>query len=429
MKKIFALLTVVLLCLAFVACGDTDNTPPSESGACTHQNMTWNTKEPTCTKEGLRDGDCPDCGEYISEKLPAKGHVTVDGVCSGCNTVFISNYEEFVAFAQRVNNGTTYSGTKIELLADIDLKGEEWTPIGTEEHPFSGYFMGNNHKITNLSITQSHLRAGLFGYIVGYVKQLHVSGNITTDAYYVGMVAASAGSSSECSASGTINVTKRENTQNKDTYIGGVFGIGNATRCYSDVDMTVVRHMHTNIAVGGVVGKTSYAQYCYSLGDISVAGYGSNVCVGGVIGEITENTNGVSSIIECYSKGDIEVMASGANAAHGYVGGILGYGSAYMKTTISSCFAFGDIELKGTPNATDCYAGAIAGKFRNQKAYENCYYSAEQDIDAPNITKDSEQETSDKFLISASFQKSGIKLSSNWIIVDGSLPTLAVFAK
>ena len=428
MKKILALLMLTLLCLAFVACGDSEGTAPSDNGACTHPNMSWNTKEPTCTKEGARSGDCPDCGEYISEKLPAKGHEIVDNMCAGCNTYYINNYDEFLAFAQSVNNGKTFSGVKVELLADIDLKNQEWTPIGTEEHPFSGHFMGNNHKITNLSITQSHIRAGLFGYIAGYVKQLHVSGNITTDAYCVGMVAASAGGSTECSASGTINVTKRENTQNKETYIGGVFGIGNAIRCYSDVDMTVVRHMHLEIVVGGVVGQTDYAQYCYSLGDISVAGYGSHVCVGGVIGEITEFNNGVTSIIECYSKGDIEVMASDANAAYGYVGGILGYSSAYMKTTISSCFAFGDIELKGTPNATACYAGAIAGKFRGQKIYENCYYSAEQDIDAPNITKASEQETSDKFLISASFQKSGIKLSSNWIIVDGSLPTLAVFA-
>lgn len=430
MKKILALLMLTLLCLAFVACGDSEGTAPSDNGACTHENTEWNTKEPTCTMEGARSGDCPDCGEYIFEKLPAKGHIMVDGACTGCQGVFINNYEEFLAFAQKVNSGTTFSGAKVELLADIDLKGEEWTPIGTEEHPFHGNFIGNNHKITNLSITKSYVHAGLFGYVGGYIRGLNVSGTITTDAYHVGMVAGFGGNSSECSASGTITITERSNTQNKETYIGGVFGMdGNAAYCYSDVDLTVARNMHTTVAVGGVVGKASYVQSCYSLGDVSVVAYGNNVCVGGIIGEITEFNNGVTSIVECYSKGDIEVMASGASAAHGYVGGILGNSMAQMKTTISSCFVLGDIELNGTPDTTDCYGGAIAGKFRGQKIYENCYYSAEQDLTAPHITKGTEQEISDKIIITASFQQNSAKLGSNWTIKEGSLPTLKLFEK
>ena len=33
-------------------------------------------KEPTCTEEGYVKGVCPDCGEYVSETIPARGHNT-----------------------------------------------------------------------------------------------------------------------------------------------------------------------------------------------------------------------------------------------------------------------------------------------------------------------------------------------------------------
>lgn len=42
----------------------------------------------------------------------------------------ISSAQELRAFAENVNNGNNYSGEYVELTTDIDLREEEWTPIG-----------------------------------------------------------------------------------------------------------------------------------------------------------------------------------------------------------------------------------------------------------------------------------------------------------
>lgn len=63
----------------------------------------------------------------------------------------IATPEQLKDFAADVNNGTDYSGKVVKLTADIDLAGEEWAPIGTAEHPFSGTFDGNGKTITGLT--------------------------------------------------------------------------------------------------------------------------------------------------------------------------------------------------------------------------------------------------------------------------------------
>jgi len=63
-----------------------------------------------------------------------------------------------------------------QLIADIDLAGEEWTPIGDIDQPFLGNFNGNGHTISNLTITESHMGFyGLFGYLKGDVENLKIS--------------------------------------------------------------------------------------------------------------------------------------------------------------------------------------------------------------------------------------------------------------
>lgn len=79
----------------------------------------------------------------------------------------IQNAEQLKAFRDNVNAGNTFAGKTIELTADIDLNNTEWTPIGTNEHPFSGSFDGQNHTVSNLKITNAGSYNGLFGKVVG----------------------------------------------------------------------------------------------------------------------------------------------------------------------------------------------------------------------------------------------------------------------
>jgi len=76
----------------------------------------------------------------------------------------IKTLDDLKAFRQAVNDGNTYAGEVVSLLADIDLNGEEWSPIGGESIYFAGEFDGNGHVISNLKQTTG-ARMGFFGLV------------------------------------------------------------------------------------------------------------------------------------------------------------------------------------------------------------------------------------------------------------------------
>ena len=64
----------------------------------------------------------------------------------------IANYEQLKAFAARVNGGEKTLNAK--LTEDIVCENADgtpatdWTPIGTEDKPYTGTFDGQGHTIT-----------------------------------------------------------------------------------------------------------------------------------------------------------------------------------------------------------------------------------------------------------------------------------------
>lgn len=80
-------------------------------------------------------------------------------------TLNINNPADLKHFRDKVNGGTSYSGKTIALKADIDLKNEEWTPIGTDGKKFEGTFDGNSKTISNLANT-------LFGTVTGTISKV-----------------------------------------------------------------------------------------------------------------------------------------------------------------------------------------------------------------------------------------------------------------
>ena len=66
--------------------------------------------------------------------------------------------------------GYDYAGKYIALKNDIDLSGEDWTPIGDTSHTFAGIFLGKGYVISNLTIGSQDAPAdvayaGLFGAV------------------------------------------------------------------------------------------------------------------------------------------------------------------------------------------------------------------------------------------------------------------------
>ena len=117
--------------------------------------------------------------------------LTIDGVYyeDYMKRTFITTAEQLVAFANEVNvNKNAYTGKTVYLMADIDLAGIDWEPIGqTGNCTFNGVFEGNNHTISNLSVDSedqagANYSSGLFGWVEshtaghGHIKNVKIAG-------------------------------------------------------------------------------------------------------------------------------------------------------------------------------------------------------------------------------------------------------------
>lgn len=105
----------------------------------------------------------------------------------------IATVEDLQQFARAVDAGD-YDGKTdavVELAADLDLTGIEWTPIGSTvnedgevEHCFSGKFYGNGYTISNLDFSENYGKTeypsfGFFSEVHGAeISGLTIQGNL-----------------------------------------------------------------------------------------------------------------------------------------------------------------------------------------------------------------------------------------------------------
>ena len=268
----------------------------------------------------------------------------------------IWSIEDLVAFSQSVNEGTknyencyvvlkktldfesifSYSdyttkeydiylggdGT-VELKTQLSKEGNGFIPIGNEQKFFGGIFDGKYHEIKNIYENTTGY-AGLFGYINTssvIIKNLGISGNITT----TGEVA------------------------------GGIIGWANMNKvinCYNSANIT------SKGQSGGIIGRTNYANTeiynSYNKGEITGGNSG-----GGIIGQ-AYGTVGTVKIYNCCNYGKI----MGADT-----GGIIGNTRNGIGTPnyLYNCYNTGEIAGSHTK-------GAILGSDQYNKEAQNCYY-------------------------------------------------------
>lgn len=87
----------------------------------------------------------------------------------------ISSAQDLVTFSALVNGGILGKDDIVVLEKNISLSSEYWTPIGTNQNPFKGVFLGNGHTISNITILDNTLDSslelvrtlGLFGCVQG----------------------------------------------------------------------------------------------------------------------------------------------------------------------------------------------------------------------------------------------------------------------
>lgn len=81
----------------------------------------------------------------------------------------IANGADLAYLAQKVNGGDACTGQFFKQMDDIDLSGNEWTPIGKSSTLFfAGVFDGAGFVISNFKVTNQQW-SGLFGYMNGSI--------------------------------------------------------------------------------------------------------------------------------------------------------------------------------------------------------------------------------------------------------------------
>lgn len=369
-------------------------------------------KAATCSEKGEMKYTCTECKAEKSEDIPATGnHNFVDGFCTVCNgldpdaeTYLVKNAAQLLKVSESAAEGNNFAGKTVKLAGNISLSDTaNWNPIGgnatqyeltlasqadldaaLEEHfviydntgasyvrgsekngkydsartyyyqtgsTFDGTFDGCGYAVTDLTVNTDKGYAGFFGAVKGTVKNLTVSGTVTstTTQDYVGGIAG------KLEAGGTIEkcVSNVDVTANSAFNIGGIVGsIGELGKFVSDdYPMATVSECVNNgnvsgkTRVGGIAGKSAGTiKNCANHGTIFNYS-GRKHGIGGIVGMNGVNNTAVDAgiVTGCYNDGFID-------SNNGFwAGGIVGFQNSKSVTQ----FSYNAGLLKTAMNKTD----------------------------------------------------------------------------
>lgn len=316
----------------------------------------------------------------------------------------IPDAKELSDFAAAVNEGRSISRWinketgAVELLADIDLGGADWTPIGngsvTTSHAitgaFTGVFDGKGHTVDNFKVSipasGTNVAGGLFGIVSGatlknltigdkaVIKTSSNSGFVT-----LGGVVGFAGESTLENLDSKALLANDAGKNGTRLVLGGTVGTlfasetvaATATSLSGHASFSVTNSVNTNngasgISVGGVIGlmdgksvtdAPAKAVNCINYSSFEVEA----TRTGGVIG--TMNTNSIAE--GCVNNGNIsckDVKASNSRAA--------GIVSAMGNNTgIKGCVNYGDICFTVAGDKTHGYAAGLVGQTNDGNSF------------------------------------------------------------
>jgi len=226
--------------------------------------------------------------------------------------------EELAWVASTVNNGQSFAGKIVMLMADIDLAGKEWTPIGAHlmssaalykmSTTFTGTFDGNYKVIKNLSI-------GTEGKPSQYGKTVELGGGMSRSGY-VGLFG-----------------------------ICGEFGITAPETVIKNIGLEDVSIYTVAGGAGALIGLSwgAYVENCYTTGKI--ISYAPEVTAGGLIAELSAWNE--ISVNNCYSKVNLSCGNGDADELFAGLGGLIGNIDNANKPVIVNCYAIGNTNTAG----------------------------------------------------------------------------------
>lgn len=233
-------------------------------------------------------------------------------------TVTIRSEEDFLEFARNCTRDVWSLGVTVELAADLDLSGEDFSGVPV----FQGTFHGNGRTIRGLDLRAKGSRMGLFRTLTesAVVEDLTVDGHVEPDgtACQAGLMAGeNYGTIRRCTVRGIV-IAKEE--------AGGVAGYngGQIEGCASSAAVT------GETDTGGIAGKNQGTiTGCSNSGFINTdPNEAAGINTGGIAGQSD------GSIADCRNSGQVGYLHLGYR-----VGGIAGLQSG----TIRSCTNTGEI--------------------------------------------------------------------------------------
>ncbi len=272
----------------------------------------------------------------------------------------IKKLDDLRSVAYYVNNEIDdYASASYRLNAIIDMRGVNWTPIGTIDKPFAGTFDGNGYTLYGLTIVNDNNANdeydnetcyGLFGAIsnTAQITKLGLMDTkIVTNGKYVGSLV---GLIDDGDGSNRAVIDQCYNTGYIEGgyFVGGLIGYVGA--------LTKVTNVYNK---SGSINLSRFDDVSTSGYDVFAKCEQSNAtggAVGGLVGRLA-NTN--ITINYAYSA---SVVGAGARMDNNTIGAIIGsYDSTFSRTVY--------LVIMG-----DCLGKDEDGKDRGQKLY--CSYTA-----------------------------------------------------
>ena len=246
------------------------------------------------------------------------------------------------------NVANSFAGKTFVLTSDMDLGGQEWTPIGTKANPFKGTFDGNGKTIKNLVVNGgSESNKGLFGYTIdGEIKNFTVENAKVSGRLNVGVVAGTPYTSkyTDITVTGHVEVDGL-------AYVGGVGGkdaYADWTKITVNVDETSYVKAHSidngnayRTYVGGVVGFNGEGGHKFSNITSNINVKGSTCDVGGLFGIAHYN----NQFVNCKCTGKVEIYAAEEADEALEIGGIAGvwHNEDGTSVTFTDCLFDGSL--------------------------------------------------------------------------------------
>ena len=242
---------------------------------------------------------------------------------------------------------------------------------------FTGKINGNNHKISNINLSNAWLIYTLQGTIENlYIENFNFEKGTTN--YEMGLIRyAENAIINNVHIKGAKLESKVKSVVYSGTLLGQAAGGNVAITNSSAVEVEIVQDVNEIVLanrIGGLVGtfNGSRIENCYTRDMILDIGNAIETAIGGIVGQVDKG-----DIVSCYTQGKIKAVGPS-------VGGITGHNSYTTQITVTNCYSYVEIinteeyvggiigkDLEGTNNSTNTHNNLSIGNIYTGKQTEN----------------------------------------------------------